>query len=107
MSPETREKARAEATAEAAAQEDMEKNKNIVPVIQAKTKVKAAKTKMMLATTQIRAAIEEFIVLEDASPYDKKYVARTIKTSWERLQSGLAKALGSDDPIRSRSLLIK
>ena len=44
MPPETKEKARAEAAAEAAAQEDMEKNKKIVPVIQAKTKVKAAKT---------------------------------------------------------------
>ena len=88
MPPETRKKARAEATAEAAAaQEDMEKNKKIVPVIQTKTKVKAAKTKMMLATTQIRAAIEEYIALEDASPYDKEYVAWTIKTSWKRLKT--------------------
>ena len=71
MPPETKEKAIAEASTEAAAQEDMEKNKKIVPVIQAKTKLKAATTKMMSATTQIRAALEEFVVLEYASPYDK------------------------------------
>ena len=87
MPPETGEKARAEAAAEAGAREDMEKNKKIVPVIQAKTKGKAAKTKMMSTTNQIRAALEEFIVLEGASPYDREYVARTIKTSWKRLKT--------------------
>ena len=109
MPTQTRKKAETEAAAEAAAQEEMEKNKKIVPVIQAKTKVKAGKTKMKSATTQIKAALEEFIELEDASPYDKEDVALTIKTSWKRLQFGkveieegtdnLAKVLGSADPI--------
>ena len=86
--PETRKKAETEAAAEAAAQEKFEKNKKIVPEIQAKTKVEAAKTKMKSATTQIKAALEECIELKDASPYDKEDVALAIKTSWKRLQSG-------------------
>ena len=48
----TREKAKARA-AGAAAQELLEENKKKVPVIQAKTKLKAAQTKMKSATTTI------------------------------------------------------
>ena len=47
-------KAETKAAAEAAAQEEMEKNKRIVGVIQAKTKVKAVKTKMKPATPRLK-----------------------------------------------------
>ena len=86
----------------------MEKNKKIVPVIQANTKVKAAKTKIKSAINQIRIALEEFRELRDASPSDKEAAALLIQSSWRRLMSGtielqnatdnLADVLGSADP---------
>ena len=104
---ETREKAKEAAAGATAAQEQLEKNKKIVPVIQAKTKVKAAKTKMKSATNQIRMALEEFRELRDASPSDKEAAALIIQASWMRLMSGtvelqdtkdnLAKVLSSAD----------
>ena len=79
-----------------------------MPVIQAKTKLKAAQTKMRSATNQIKMALEEFKELKDASPSDKEAAALLIQSSWKRLMSGttelqdatdkLAIFLGSVDP---------
>ena len=103
----TREQANAKA-AGAAAQELLEENKKKVPVIQAKTKLRAAQTKMKSATTTIRTALEEFNELKDAAPSDKKVAALLINSSWKRLVSGaedlqnntdnLADVLGNKDP---------
>ena len=103
----TREQAKAKA-AGAAAQELLEENKKKVPVIQAKTKLRAAQTKMKSATTTIRTALEEFNELKDAAPSDKKAAALLIHSSWKRLMSGttelqnatdnLAHVLGNADP---------
>ena len=103
----TREQAKAKA-AGAAAQELLEENKKKVPVIQAKTKLRAAQTKMKSATTTIKAALEEFNELKDAAPSDKEAAALLIHSSWKRLMSGttelqnatdkLADVLGNADP---------
>ena len=94
----TREKAK-EAAAGAAAQELLEKNRKIVPVIQAKTKVKAAKTKMKSATNQIKTALEEFMELKDAYLSDKEAAALMIQASWKRLMSGTTELKDATDNL--------
>ena len=77
----------------------MEKNKKIVPVIQAKTKVKAAKSKMKSATNQIRIALEEFRELRDECPSDKEAAALIIQASWKRLISGTVELQDATDNL--------
>ena len=76
----TREQAKAKA-AGAAAQELLEENKKKVPVIQAKTKLRAAQTKMKSATNTIKTGLEEFNELKDAAPSDKEVAALLINSS--------------------------
>ena len=90
----------------AQAQELLEENKKKVPVIQAKTRLKAAQTKMKSAIATIKVAFDEFNGLKNAT--DKEVVAHQINSSWKRLISGedylqkatdkLAEVLGDADP---------
>ena len=96
---ETSEEAKEAAAGATAAQEQLEKKKKIVPVIQAKTRVKAAKTKVKSATIQIRISLEDFIELRDASPRDKEAAALTIQASWKRLMSGTVELQDATDNL--------
>ena len=62
----TREQARTRA-ARAQTQELLEENKKKVPVIQAKTRLKAAQTKMKSAIATIKVALDEFNGLKDTT----------------------------------------
>ena len=102
-----REQARTRA-ARAQTQELLEENKKKVPVIQAKSRLKAAQTKMKSATATIKVALNEFNGLKDAAPSDKEVAAHQINSCWKRLVSGeddlqkvtdiLAEVLGNADP---------
>ena len=101
----TREQARTR-TAGAQAQDLLEENKKKILVIQAKTRLKAAQTKMKSTIATIKVALDEFNGLKDAT--DKEVAAHQINYSWKRLISGeedlwkatdkLAEVFGEADP---------
>ena len=101
----TREQSRTR-TAGAQAQDVLEENKKKIPVIQAKTRLKTAQTKMKSTIATIKVTLDEFNGLKDAT--DKEVAANQINYCWKRLISGeedlwkatdkLAEVLGDADP---------